>query len=42
VYDPASSQVEALLMETSAAAAKLKRRLFPETNEIHWAEEKAH
>ncbi len=41
VYNPASSQVDALLMETSAAAAKLEWRRFPETYSIHWAEEKA-
>ena len=39
---PASSQVDALLMENSEAAAKLKFRLFLETYAIHWAEEKAH
>jgi hypothetical protein len=42
VYNPASSQVDALLMENSEAAAKLKWRLFPESYAIHWAEEKAH
>jgi hypothetical protein len=42
VYNPASSQVDEVLMETSEAAAKLKFRLFPETYAIHWAEEKAH
>jgi hypothetical protein len=42
VYNPASSQVDGVLMETSEAAAKLKFRLFPETYAIHWAEEKAH
>jgi hypothetical protein len=41
VYNPASSQVDALLMETSEAAAKLEWRRFPETDSIHWAEEKA-
>ncbi len=41
VYNPASSQVDELLMETSEAAAKLQWRLFPETYSIHWAEEKA-
>jgi hypothetical protein len=41
VYNPASSQVDQLLMETSEAAAKLQWRLFPETFAIHWAEEKA-
>ena len=41
VYNPASSQVDALLMETSEAAAKLQWRLFPETYSIHRAEEKA-
>jgi hypothetical protein len=41
VYNPASSQVDELLMETSEAAAKLQWRLFPETFAIHWAEEKA-
>ena len=42
VYNPASSQVDALLMENSEAAAKLKWRMFPESYSIHWAEEKAH
>src|SRR3984957_7809861 len=42
VYNPSSSQVDEVLMETSEAAAKLKFRLFPETYAIHWAEEKAH
>jgi len=42
VYNPASSRVGEVLMETSEAAAKLKFRLFPETYAIHWAEEKAH
>ncbi len=41
VYNPASSQVDQLLMDTSEAAAKLKWRLFPEPYAIHWAEEKA-
>ena len=41
VYNPASSQVDELLKETSEAAAKLEWRLFPETYSIHWAEEKA-
>jgi hypothetical protein len=41
VYNPASSQVDGLLMGTSEAAAKLKWRLFPESYAIHWAEEKA-
>jgi len=40
-YNPASSQVDELLMETSEAAAKLEWRPFPETYAIHWAEEKA-
>jgi hypothetical protein len=42
VYNPATSQVDALLMENSEAAAKLKWRLFPKNYAIHWAEEKAH
>jgi hypothetical protein len=37
VYNPASSQFDALLMENSEAAAKLKWRLFPESYAIHWA-----
>jgi hypothetical protein len=41
VYNPASSQVDALLKATPEAAAKLEWRLFPETYSIHWAEEKA-
>jgi len=41
VYNPASSQVDALLMATSEAAAKLKWRLFPEPYAIHWAADKA-
>jgi hypothetical protein len=41
VYNPGSSQVDELLMETSEAAAQLKWRLFPESYSIHWAEEKA-
>jgi hypothetical protein len=41
VYNPASAQVDELLMGTSEAAAKLKWRLFPESYSIHWAEEKA-
>ena len=41
VYNPASSQVDELLMETSEAAAKLKWRLFPEPYAIHWAADKA-
>jgi hypothetical protein len=41
VYSPASSQVDQLLMETPAAAAKFHWRLFSETYSIHWAEEKA-
>ena len=41
VYNPASSQVDALLMENSEAAAKLKWRLFPEPYAIHWAADKA-
>jgi hypothetical protein len=41
VYNPASSQVDELLMGTKEAAAKLKWRLFPESYSIHWAEEKA-
>jgi hypothetical protein len=36
VYNPASSQVDARLMETSEAAAKLKWRLFPESYAMHW------
>jgi hypothetical protein len=41
MYNPASSQVDALLMENSEAAAKLKWRLFPEPYAIHWAADKA-
>jgi hypothetical protein len=41
VYNPASSQVDALLTENSEAAAKLKWRLFPEPYAIHWAADKA-
>jgi hypothetical protein len=41
VYNPGSSQVDALLMENSEAAAKLKWRLFPEPYPIHWAADKA-
>jgi hypothetical protein len=41
VYNPASSQVDELLMETSEATAKLKWRLFPEPYAIHWAADKA-
>jgi hypothetical protein len=41
VHDPASSQVDQLLMESAQAAAKLQWRLFPEPYAIHWAEEKA-
>jgi hypothetical protein len=41
VYNPASSQVDALLRETSEAAVKLKWRLFPEPYAIHWAADKA-
>ena len=41
VYNPASSQVDELLMGNSVAAAKLKWRLFPEPYAIHWAADKA-
>jgi hypothetical protein len=41
MYNPASSQVDAPLMENSEAAAKLKWRLFPEPYAIHWAADKA-
>jgi hypothetical protein len=41
VYNPASSQVDELLMESPEAAAKLKWRLFPEPYAIHWAADKA-
>jgi hypothetical protein len=41
VYNPASSEVDQLLMGTPEPAAKLRFRLFPESYAIHWAEEKA-
>ena len=41
VHDPASSEVDALLMSSPEAAAKLKSRLFSEPYAIHWAADKA-
>jgi hypothetical protein len=41
VYNPGSSEVDALLMENSEPPAKLKWRLFPEPYAIHWAADKA-
>jgi cation transport regulator ChaC len=41
VYNPASSEVDQLLLGTPEPAAKLRFRLFPESYAIHWAEEKA-
>jgi hypothetical protein len=41
VHDPASSEVDQLLMSSPEAAAKLKLRLFSEPYAIHWAADKA-
>jgi hypothetical protein len=41
VHDPASAEVDELLMSSPDAAAKLKARLFSEPYSIHWAADKA-